>query len=90
MTTTDDRTRGVTRMYRDDSKYKAHPRITWFGSGVVAYVDYVSATESYFIGPSDRDGFKVIPPSGAADNGERHGFATIDAGIEYALAQVTR
>ncbi len=74
-------------MFRQASRYKDHPRITWFGiGGTVAYVDYVSATASYFIGRSEQDGFKVIAPS---DRGgaERHGFASLDAGIEYALAQ---
>ena len=76
-------------MHREGSRFKDHPRITWFGSGgTVAYVDYVSATESYFIGRSERGGFKVIPPNTSTEDGERHGFASIDDGIEWALEQV--
>ncbi len=74
-------------MHQQDSQYREHPRVTWFGNGAVAYVDYTGATTSYFIGGSERGGFKVTPPDTAADTSERHGFATIDAGIEYALTQ---
>lgn len=75
-------------MHRDGSNFKDHPRITWFGTGgTVAYVDYISATESCFIGASERGGFKVIPPNTLAESDERHGFATIDAAIEWALEQ---
>jgi hypothetical protein len=73
-------------MHRKGSRYADHPRITWFGDGAVAYVDYVSATESFFIGGDLPGGFKVIPPNGIADESVRTGFGSIDAGIEYALA----
>lgn len=77
---------------RDASRYAGHPRITWFGTdGTVAYVDYVSATESYFIGGDGQGGFKVIEPSVGATEGEEHfGFSSIDAGIEYALQEAGR
>lgn len=74
-------------MHRAQSRFKDHPRITWFGiDGTVAYV---SATESYFIGGDGRGGFQVIPPGARPDvDGDPvTGFATIDDGIEYALAQ---
>lgn len=77
-------------MHRSQSRYGSHPRITWFGiGGTVAYVDYVSATRSYFIGSDSRGGFQVIPPSTngrpVPENQIKTGFATIDEGIAYAL-----
>jgi hypothetical protein len=76
-------------MYRAESKYQNHPRITWFGiGGTVAYVDYISATESYFIGGNEHGGFMVIAPATVAGQGEPSVFDSMDAGIEYALAQV--
>ncbi|WP_433730774.1 hypothetical protein ACQP2Y_20980 [Actinoplanes sp. CA-051413] len=73
-------------MHREGSRYANHPRITWFGvDGTVAYVDYVSATESFFIGVDGQGGFKVIPANSTSESDERTGFDTIDAGIEYAL-----
>jgi hypothetical protein len=74
-------------MHQESSRYVDHPRITWFGTnGTVAYVDYVSATKSFFIGGDGNGGFHVIPPDIASDEDIVTGFRTIDAGIEYALA----
>jgi hypothetical protein len=79
--------KGVVAMHQEGSRYVDHPRITWFGiGGTVAYVDYVSATESFFIGGDGHGGFKVIPPNSSSESDERMGFDTIDAGIAYALA----
>jgi hypothetical protein len=80
-------------MYQEKSRYVDHPRITWFGThGSVAYVDYISATESYFIGSDGRGGFQVIPPGARTDTDDDivTGFETIDAGIEYALAEADK
>jgi hypothetical protein len=78
-------------MHRAQSRYKDHPRITWFGTdGTVAYVDYVSATGLYFIGGDGHGNFRVIPPNASTDTDEDlvTGFASIDDGIQYALEQV--
>lgn len=75
--------------HREGSQYADHPRITWFGlGGTVAYVDYISATESFFIGGDGHGSFQVIPPGARTDTDDdiQAGFDTIDAGIEYALA----
>jgi hypothetical protein len=76
-----------TKGRRETSRYKDHPRITWFGiGGTVAYVDYTGATTSYFIGGSDTyDGeFMILPPEDR-NYGAMHGFNTMDEGIERAL-----
>jgi len=75
-------------MARKDSRYADHPRITWFGlARTVAYVDYTGPTTSYFVGPDGLGAFKVIPPNSPDGRDEHRGFATLDDGIEYALAQ---
>lgn len=69
------------------SKYKDHPRITWFGiGGTVAYVDYTGPTSSYFVGGSDvYDGEYMIIPPNDNGNGIKHGFGSMDKAIEHAL-----
>lgn len=72
-------------MHRQTSQYTDHPRVTWFGiGGTVAYVDYTTATKSFFVGSDGRGGFKVVPP--VEDEAEDvTGLASFDAGLEYAL-----
>jgi hypothetical protein len=77
-------------MYREQSKYKDHPRITWFGiGGTVAYVDYAGASEpyAYFIGGNGQGAFVVVPYLAAGEEDEQGGFTSIDEGIGYALAR---
>jgi hypothetical protein len=77
--------------HRRGSRYADHPRITWFGiGGTVAYVDYTGPTDSYFIGSDGHGGFHVISSLTAPDDQVVAGFDTIDAGIEYALAEADK
>lgn len=76
-------------MNRKASKYADHPRLTWFGNGSVAYVDYVSCTESWFIVDDlSNGGFQVRPPDVAGQcSPPIEGFKTFDDAVEYALTQ---
>jgi hypothetical protein len=70
--------------HRATSKYATHERITWFGKGACCYVDYTTATDSFFIG-TGQGRFKVIEPNRIG--GKEHYFDEIDTAIEYAMAR---
>jgi len=88
-------------MSRGTSRYANHPRVTWFGIGSVAYVDFKTATTSWFIGSfhggtrfKDPLQLRRRPGDGCRavlvippNSREELWFDTMDDGIEYALAQ---
>lgn len=73
---------------REGSRFADHPRVTWFGHGLVAYVDYTTATTSWFIGGNGFGRFHVIPPDVPVN--QFCNFSTFDEAVEYALANAPR